>query len=95
MALSAPHAVPEPGKAAGLKIRGSKESCAAHTWRATTTLHKAGETSGAQRKKPEQPSAEELGIREEIHYFHLFTYTRKQKHYSDIPAIPFLSYSLI
>lgn len=44
------------------------------------TLHKAGDMSVFQLKKPEQPSAEELGIREEIHWFRLFTHTRKEKY---------------
>jgi len=39
------------------EIRGSKKSCAAHTSRAATTLHKAGETSSAQHaySKDSQP----------------------------------------
>lgn len=33
-----------------------------------------------QLKKPEKPSAEELGIMEENHWFRLFTHTQKEKH---------------
>lgn len=43
-------------------------------------LHKAGDMSLFQLRKPEQPSAEELSIREEIHWFRLFTHTRKEKY---------------
>lgn len=81
-ALCAPPTEPEPrqGCRAG-EMRDSKQNCAPRTSHAIKkTSHKAGDTSLPQLKKPEQPSAEELGIREEIHWFRLFTHAQKAKH---------------
>lgn len=70
------------------EIRGSKESCATHTSHGTAMLHKAGETIGTQHKKPEQLSAAQLGMREEILYL-TCSHTHGSKNtYSDIPGIP-------
>lgn len=81
-ALCAPPTEPEPrqGCRAG-EMRDSKQNCAPRTSHAIKkTLHKAGDMGLPQLKKPEQPSAEELGIREEIHWFRLFTHAQKAKH---------------
>lgn len=69
--LYVPPTEPEPrqGCRAG-EMRDSKQNYAPHTVHATKkTLHKAGDMSLSQLKKPEQPLAEELGIMEEIHWF--------------------------
>lgn len=82
-ALCAPPTEPEPrqGCRAG-EMRDSKQNptyTPPHIHHMLQkTLHKAGDMSLPQLKKPEQPSAEELGIREEIHWFRLFTHTQRK-----------------
>lgn len=81
-ALCAPPTEPEPrqGCRAG-EMRDSKQNCAPRTSHAIKKAsHKAGDTSLPQLKKHEQASAEELGIRENIHWFRLFTHAQKAKH---------------